>query len=154
MRAWGSNKKLVIRNPYSTRPWQHVLEPLCGYLTLAYKINTTSEINNEPFNFGPLSEQNVNVEVLIKELARFWDGVKWTVDISSVMSAKEAKLLKLNCEKAYSLLSWKPILNLEEMLQMTANWYKEYYNNHSKDMTELTEKQINSYMNLYLERSL
>lgn len=154
MKSWGNKKRLTIRNPNSTRPWQHVLEPLGGYLYLAYKISINNDINYEAFNFGPPGDQDIKVVDLIKAFSKFWKNVNWNIDKKSDISLKEAKLLKLNCEKAYSLLNWKPILKLSEMVEMTSNWYKTYYEKDYKDLIQLTEKQIKDYMSLHKKRSI
>ena len=98
IRSWSSGEILNIRNPFSTRPWQHVLEPLSGYLNLA-KLSTNRKLHGEPFNFGPHANQNVNVGELIKEMSKYWKD-KIYCKKKNKNDQYESGLLKLNCDKA------------------------------------------------------
>jgi CDP-glucose 4,6-dehydratase len=152
--AWGQGRKPNIRSPNSTRPWQHVLEPLSGYLSLASALLKKSEgLNGEAFNFGPPAEVNATVEHLLTELQKNWKTPGWTVETSG-LAKKEAGLLKLNCDKALSRLSWKPVLAFEETARFTAEWYHQFYEKRLSDTTAITTDQINEYCKLARSRGL
>ena len=106
MKAWSDDKVVEIRNPAATRPWQHVLEPLSGYLTLGALLAEDPNLNGEPFNFGPPTNQNFSVKDLIEEMMSYWEKILWK-DISNQEHLHEAGLLKLCCDKALNLLNWK-----------------------------------------------
>ena len=147
IRSWSKNKMAVIFNPNSTRPWQHVLEPISGYLQLAFKLDKNSKINGEAFNFGPKLDQNKNVKDLVTKMSTFWENKKWT-SVKQKTKIRESKLLSLNCEKANDLLGWTPTLTFDQMSEFTISWYKMYYNN-KKNIKEITNKQINLFMNKF-----
>ena len=123
IRSW-TNKKIVnLRSPEATRPWQHVFDPLNGYLKLAIKLNEDQSIEGEAFNFGPDHLSDITVIDAVKKLSKEWgDGANYTIGKANFM--KEAKLLRLNCDKAHTLLNWKPILTLDQCISMTIDWYK------------------------------
>jgi len=148
VKAWSKNQTVDIRNPRSTRPWQHVLEPLGGYIILANKLSESAELNGEAFNFGPLSDQNHTVEQLINEMGKYWENVRWNDTSKENELFYEASLLKLNCDKALSLLGWKSKLNFGDTVEMTINWYKEFYNNPKKSMIDFSVGQIEKYSKL------
>ena len=148
IKAWSKNEMVEIRNPKSTRPWQHVLEPLSGYLTFALNLYESSNNHGEAFNFGPPADQNFPVDELINEMSKYWDKVKWK-DVSDISSHHhEAGLLKLNCDKVLLELDWTPNLNFKETVKMTVEWYKEFYNNHNESMYAFTISQIEEYTKL------
>lgn len=149
-RAWSRKESVEIRNPASTRPWQHVLEPLSGYLTLAQQLSDRRELNGEAFNFGPSSDEDVSVQLLLEEMKRHWKKGDWKVNQSRIESWKEAHLLRLNCDKALNKLLWKPTLSFKETIQMTTDWYSFFYNEKS-DIEAFTMDQITEYMNLAKE---
>jgi len=127
MRAWSEGGMVDIRSPKATRPWQHVLEPLSGYLTLAAKLSVDASLHGEAYNFGPPAHQNHPVSELIDEMAKYWDHVRWNDTSQSKAHLHEAGLLKLNCDKALFDLNWMPTLNFEETVRMTVQWYKVFY---------------------------
>jgi CDP-glucose 4,6-dehydratase len=143
--AWSENKVVDIRSPNATRPWQHVLEPLSGYLSLAVHLATDNKINGEAYNFGPNAENNYSVRVLIDEMAKYWDKIQWNDVSNDIKHVHEAGLLKLNCDKALFDLNWKPTLSFEETVKMTVEWYKDYYQNTDKSMLDQTISQIDLY---------
>ncbi len=155
IKAWKNNKRVDIRNPNATRPWQHVLEPLSGYLSLANNLVHSSKSHGEAYNFGPSSNQSFSVSKLIDEMAKHWDKVKWN-DISKIQKhLYEAKLLKLNCDKALFDLNWQPTLQFEETVRMTIEWYKMYYQNEKNaSMYNFTTTQITEYTNLAKSRCI
>lgn len=144
VRAWSENKIVNVRNKQSTRPWQHVLEPLSGYLVLAANLSENSKLNGEAFNFGPDSDQNFSVEKLLENFQSFLPGLRWEEEIH-LAKTYEATLLKLCCDKALHLINWRPSLSFSENVSMTAVWYSEFYSSNG-DMKDITINQINNYM--------
>ena len=96
VRAWSTNKPETVRNPESTRPWQHVLEPLGGYLLLGSKLYLDKSLNGESFNFGPNDTKNYSVKELIDEMSEFWSKASWQIPKTKKYAFNEANLLKLN----------------------------------------------------------
>lgn len=129
VRAWTNGEIVQIRSPSATRPWQHVLEPLSGYLRLGQILSKDSAISGEQFNFGPRSEQNRTVVDLIGTLADHWGFQRGETpfEVVSNVPFHEAGLLKLNCDKALLVLRWEPTLQLDECLYMTGDWYRRFY---------------------------
>lgn len=144
IRSWGKNKIAKLRNPQATRPWQHVLEPLSGYLTLAAELQKSSYLHGEPFNFGPPSHQNSSVQELVQAMSEHWSNVRWKKNTNSDENSSESVLLKLNCDKALHHLNWQAILSFSETVRMTAEWYRSYYENPSK-IRDITFSQIKEY---------
>ena len=153
IKAWAQLKKVNIRNPNATRPWQHVLEPLSGYLTLASTL-FGGDRHGEAYNFGPSNIESNSVQSLIVEMSKHWKNVKWETQSKKRNNFQEAALLKLNCDKAYSDLHWVPVLRFEENVELTVEWYKEYYENQQKPMDKYSISQIEKYMSLASERSI
>lgn len=142
-RAWSNKKEVFIRNKYATRPWQHVLEPLSGYLLLAKELSIGKCNNGEAFNFGPNADQNYSVEEILYMFKENILDLQWEED-NAFVQRYEAKLLKLCCDKALHYLNWKPSLSINENIMMTANWYSDYYTGNI-DMYKLTITQIEFY---------
>tara|TARA_B100000212_G_scaffold180953_1_gene136211 strand:- start:881 stop:1984 length:1104 start_codon:yes stop_codon:yes gene_type:complete len=142
MRSWSKGQEAIIRSPESTRPWQHVLEPLSGYLRLASKLYIDKEFSGEAFNFGPPANQNFSVIDVVKEMSKYWEKVKWEIDEAS--NRKESGLLKLNCDKALTQLSWEPVWDFNKTISQTVNWYKLFYEDKS-DLLKISSSQIESY---------
>jgi CDP-glucose 4,6-dehydratase len=122
MRALAAGHPVPVRNPRSTRPWQHVLEPLSGYLALGVRIGREPLLRG-PFNFGPGIEANRSVEQLITEILQHWPGGKW-VNIADANAPHEARLLHLSTDKAFHLLGWKPVWDFAEGVKRTVEWYR------------------------------
>lgn len=141
VKAWSKNNSVMLRNPHSTRPWQHVLEPLSGYLNLAMSISKDENLHGEPFNFGPISSENKSVLELVQKMATYWNQVRWDDVPTQNEAPYESGLLKLNCDKALHHLGWTSVMDFEETVKMTAEWYKVYYND-LKKIPELTKTQI------------
>ncbi|MCG9900341.1 MAG: CDP-glucose 4,6-dehydratase [Hydrotalea sp.] len=153
IKAWSENKVVQLRSPHSTRPWQHVLEPLSGYLCLAVAMADKPELHGEAFNFGPQDQQNKSVLQLVTAMQTKWDQVKF-VDVSGhVKGPYESGLLKLNCDKALHLLNWHAVLDFEETVALTTEWYKEYYLS-SNNMLSYTMNQIKSYRAIALSKGM
>ena len=144
VRSWAKGKSVQLRNPQATRPWQHVLEPLSGYLTLAVELNQSPEHHGEPFNFGPPAQQNHTVFELVQEMSRYWDKVRWEEISDSDEPPYESGLLKLNCDKALNYLHWQAVLPFNETLRMTSEWYRSYYENPLK-IRNVTLSNIQNY---------
>jgi len=148
IRAWSKGERVILRNPNSTRPWQHVLEPLGGYLFLASKLNQNNALNGKSFNFGPRDLTTKSVMDLVKKMSIYWPKVKWEIE-KTKDNFYESGLLKLNCDLANEILNWQPKLNFEETIKMTALWYKNYYENKELNVKELTINQIKKYMQYF-----
>jgi len=137
------NKKIIkIRNPNAIRPWQHVLEPLRGYLELAEKLWNDKKEFAESWNFGPDVDNVKPVSWIVKEIIEMWGG-DIQIDIDSLNYKHETNFLKLDCSKAKSKLKWNPKIKLEKGLQLTVEWYKQY--EQKKELKEFTENQIEEY---------
>lgn len=145
VRKWSKNKTVQIRNPNSTRPWQHVLDVLNGYINLATKLNKYKNINGESFNFGPKKEKNREVHKIVKEMSNRWQGTSWKIKRDKKL--KESNLLQLNSEKAKKLINWESKLNLKESISQTIKWYKTYYFDR-KNIKTLSIKQILEYQKI------
>jgi CDP-glucose 4,6-dehydratase len=127
VKAWSTDNLVELRNPHATRPWQHVLEPLSGYLCLATALSQRPELHGEPFNFGPQAQQNHSVLELVQQMALHWDQVRWEDVSDSAAGPYESALLKLNCDKALHHLQWHAVMGFEDTVRMTAEWYRAYY---------------------------
>ncbi len=149
IRAWSGGHELIIRNPSSTRPWQHVLEPLSGYILLAINLSESTNLHGEAFNFGPSSDQDYSVSYLLSRMVTFWPESSWNTLASDKFY--ESGLLKLNCEKAKLMLNWNSALNIDENIEFTMSWYKSFYAN--KDIKALTFEQINQYESIFKNRN-
>ena len=154
MNSWSHEKIVDIRSPDAIRPWQHVLEPLSGYLAFGAQLTTNNNLHGEAYNFGPPSRQNHSVRELIEEMRYYWDSVRWNDVSNSLEHLYEAGLLKLNCDKALFDLKWQPTLEFKETVRMTVEWYKHFYQNSSQSMYNFTMSQIEEYTQLAIERKL
>ncbi|MBL7220576.1 MAG: CDP-glucose 4,6-dehydratase [Phycisphaerae bacterium] len=154
VRAFSRDEVLEIRSPSATRPWQHVLEPLSGYLCLAASLLDEGDgVVNESFNFGPSHEAERSVGQLIREFTQTWPGRRVEMASGGADGKAEAMLLKLNCDKAESVLQWHKVLSFAQTVEMTASWYKAYYDGDA-DMFELSSGQISEYTDQAAEASL
>jgi CDP-glucose 4,6-dehydratase len=147
-RSWSNNETVTIRSPHATRPWQHVLEPLSGYLRCGELLHNNRRLNGIPFNFGPNANQDKTVLELLNEISLHWHAKQndKLFDIVSNTTFHEAGLLKLNCDRALFYLNWKPTLHFNETVSFTANWYDAFYNSNTKDMLNYTIAQIKEYV--------
>ncbi len=154
MRALSKNQPIPVRNPRATRPWQHVLEPLGGYLLLAeslYQQLIESNLQQcqqlqSAFNFGPALSSNQPVKALVEEILEHWPG-QW-LDQSNPNAVHEANLLNLVTDKAFHLLNWQPVWNFEHTIQETVQWYRQANEMSSTDtdaLRQLTLSQIQQY---------
>tara|TARA_B100000963_G_scaffold358210_1_gene382267 strand:- start:4557 stop:5621 length:1065 start_codon:yes stop_codon:yes gene_type:complete len=134
IKSWSKNKNVRIRNLSSTRPWQHVLEVIYGYTVLAIELSKKKNLNGEAFNFGPNIKNDYKVIDCLKEFKKNWKGIRWK-KLKKNKKFKEAGLLKLNSNKAYSKLKWKANLNFSKTIKLTSDWYKSYYLEKKKIIT-------------------
>ncbi|MEQ8324445.1 MAG: CDP-glucose 4,6-dehydratase [Vicingaceae bacterium] len=142
IRAIESQESLEIRNPGSVRPWQHLLDPLYGYLLLGARMEEDPIKYAQAYNFGPIESESITVEGLVKRsIEIFGKGDYFTSDIHP--KNHEAKLLHLDVSKAQKELLWNPKINAEKAIALTIEWYKEYNN----DPAGITFKQISEYLN-------
>ncbi|MDR2409269.1 MAG: CDP-glucose 4,6-dehydratase [Bacteroidales bacterium] len=153
MRSWNMGKTVEIRNPKATRPWQHVLEPLSGYLLLGQCLCNNEKLNGESFNFGPSSEYSHTVQDILEYMSIRWhfDDSDKAYHVTGDIPFHEAGLLKLNCDKALFHLHWLPTLDYEKLLNYTSDWYYEYYKNKS-DMLDYSLSQIQEYIQLAVQK--
>lgn len=141
IRAAVKGEKVEIRNPKATRPWQHILEPLSGYLTLAWKLLEGEKEFASGWNFGPETKNNKPVSEVAKGSMKYWKDIKLT-ESNNPDDVHEANLLMLDCSKAIKFLKWKPIWDFSETLKKTIEWYKAFYLTN----TIITEDDLNSYI--------
>jgi CDP-glucose 4,6-dehydratase len=142
MRAITQGKPVNIRNPHAIRPWQHVLEPLAGYLQLAQKLYEEGAGYAEGWNFGPAEEDAKPVQWIVEKLTGAWgEGASWVLDGGE--HPHEAHYLKLDCSKAKARLDWHPRWHLEDALSAIVEWHRAHRD--GKDMRELTLSQISAY---------
>jgi CDP-glucose 4,6-dehydratase len=153
VKAWSTGNLVELRNPHSTRPWQHVLEPLSGYLNLAIALSQRPELHGEPFNFGPQDQQNHTVLELVQQMSLHWKQVRWK-DVSELEEGPyESGLLKLNCDKSLQYLKWHATMGFEDTVRMTAEWYRTFYQKSEKIATT-TNFQIAHYTEIAKKRGL
>jgi CDP-glucose 4,6-dehydratase len=126
VRAASRNEKVLIRNPQAIRPWQHVMEPLAGYLLLGQQLLEGKKDFAGAWNFGPVERGHKEVLTVVKELQSYWHAIDFEVE-SGGRDLHEADLLKLDCSKAHDKLGWRPIWNNTKMLEKTVQWYREFY---------------------------
>ncbi len=125
IRAWSKNEPVAVRSPGATRPWQHVLEPLSGYLWLGARLAKRAEnISGEAFNFGPDSGVSQTVGELLDAMAARWPGARWNAPKDGKTAGHEAMLLKLSCDKALFHLKWEATLKFDETVALTVDWYR------------------------------
>ena len=141
MKSWAKKNNVILRNPAATRPWQHVLEPINGYLRLAAELTTNTKINCESFNFGPIEPESYTVENLVSELSVYFEGSNWSTE-SDNNNLHEANLLSLDCEKALKLLNYKSKLDFKLTSEWTSKWYDSFYKKSVKEHSKYTEQQI------------
>jgi CDP-glucose 4,6-dehydratase len=151
--AWSLGNIVELRNPHSTRPWQHVLEPLSGYLNLAAALSHQSEMHGESYNFGPPAQQNHSVLELVQQMALHWDKVSWSDVSQEVRGPYESGLLKLNCDKALHHLRWHAVMGFDDTVRMTAEWYRAFYQMPA-GISDITNQQIAAYTSLAKQRGL
>lgn len=141
IKAIQSNTQVEIRNPFSTRPWQYVLEPLSGYLKLAAMLYQSPEMFAEAWNFGPYTNEVYSVRQLAEAIIHYAKQGTW-IDLSDGKKLHEANILRLDISKAIQKLKWKPVLTFDECVKMTVDWYFRAPDN---NVQEFSFKQINKF---------
>ncbi|HIB05440.1 MAG TPA: CDP-glucose 4,6-dehydratase [Candidatus Marinimicrobia bacterium] len=143
IRAFQEDEQVEIRNPYATRPWQHVLEPLAGYVQLAEQLTSSGSSYTEAWNFGPREEDVRPVQWIVEQMAEQWgNNASWVIDEGD--HPHEANYLKLDCSKAHTKLSWQPKWNLSHALLKIVEWHKSECTD--GDCKEVCLAQIDEYM--------
>ena len=142
MLSVAENKKVIIRNPYATRPWQHVLEPLSGYLHVGQKLLEGKKEFAEGWNFGPSDEGSISVEEVVKYIQKYWDKIDYELNLSED-HPHEANLLKLDCSKAHIKLKWKDVWDSQKTFEIMTSSYRSYY----EDNIVLTQDNLLEYIN-------
>lgn len=146
MKAFISGEELMVRSPAAVRPWQHVLDPLQGYVHLAERLLDGDTDIAGPFNFGPPAEEHMAVAGVVRLVADLWGpGARWSID-PHPSPRHEAGLLMLDATKAREALSWRPRLNLRQGAEWTVDWYRAFAR--GEDMQAFTRKQIDAYRSL------
>ena len=148
VRAWSAGKIPLIRQPKATRPWQHVLESASGYLWLGAKLlKNPDKFSGQAYNFGPNVQKDYLVIDLVSALNKYWPSVRWQEGKNEEVTKGEYRFLKLNCDKALAHLKWHAVLNFEQMVKMTADWYLHYYKKRG-DMYAFSAGQILEYIKI------
>jgi CDP-glucose 4,6-dehydratase len=152
IRALSGHQPIGIRNSHAVRPWQHVLEPLGGYLLLGAALWQDPQKYSGSWNFGPGDNSHMTVAEITDRLIEYWGHGSWE-NLSDSRPLHETKLLKLNCAKAHAKLNWHSILTIEECLRMTTDWYKKFYASGQKeDMHSFCLTQIHRYEEMTLAK--
>jgi CDP-glucose 4,6-dehydratase len=133
MKSWLRNKKVFIRNPQSTRPWQHVLEALYGYLVLAVELDGNEKINGQSFNFSSNKIKNITVIDFLTKIKKLWPQISWKIKKSKKFH--ESGLLQLNNTKSKKILKWTSMLNINQTVELLVNWYLASQTNNKKIFT-------------------
>lgn len=144
VRAWNNERPVSIKNPFSTRPWQHVLEPLSGYLDIGSSIANNFSLQGEAFNFGPDAAQEYSVENLVSELGKHFRFSEYNI-LSDEGDVVEQILLKLANDKAARILNWYPRMGFELTIQKTAEWYQLARNGEANQVINLMLSQIREF---------
>ena len=145
LRSFEKSHPVVVRNPRSTRPWQHVLEPLSGYLVLAQELFINGDKFAEAWNFGPSDKDCKPVSWVVNKMVEYWgNSASWVLDKNK--NPHEAGFLKLDCSKASTMLNWYPKLNLKDSIKSIVEWHKLYLR--GKDLRKQCVKEINNYCKL------
>ena len=145
IKSFHAGEKVIIRNPHAQRPWQHVLQCLSGYMTLAAQLLEKKDTKYcSGWNFGPLPGNELPVIDVVKHVAEFWGFGQWEVHQNRGGEKREAQILRLAIDKAIWQLKWKPCWDVEKTLRQTVNWYQEYFNN-SQSIREFSLQQIHEY---------
>ena len=145
LEAFGQGRQVAIRSPHAIRPWQHVLEALQGYLTLAENLHQKGPVFSGGWNFGPIEEDAQTVAWVVERMALLWGhDAQWRIDDNA--HPHEAHFLKLDISKAWQQLAWRPVMNLHSALQMTIDWAQLYHA--GQDMRAVTLAQIHAYQKL------
>ncbi len=148
VKAAAKNESVSIRYPKATRPWQHVLEPLSGYLTLGWRLLEGKKEYADGWNFGPDTGSNLPVEEVVRISKTHWSAVE--ASYGQHPSEHEANLLMLDCSKANKVMKWKPVWDINDTMAKTIGWYKNYYGSGKID----TADNINDYINTAAKKKI
>jgi CDP-glucose 4,6-dehydratase len=143
IRSLKNNQPIEVRNPNAVRPWQHVLEPLTGYLLLGANLNDEPTKFSKAYNFGPLPNDHLSVKELVETAIKVWGNGSWK-NISNSNEPHEAGLLKLDISRAQKELNWQPKLNAQQAIEWSINWYKQPI----EKQAEYSFQQISKYFTL------
>jgi CDP-glucose 4,6-dehydratase len=147
-RSLSKNKEVVLRSPNSIRPWQHVLDPLYGYLLLLMQLHKKEKLSDNCFNFGPNRSNNKSVNDVVNLINKdFNNSVKIIKKNNISKNYYESKILMLNSEKSKKILKWKTKYNLEQSINLTSSWFKEFIAKKNKNILKVTQNQIRNYFN-------
>lgn len=152
VRALSGNEAIQVRNPGATRPWQHVLEPLAGYLWLAGRLWAGEQDLDDAWNFGPDPRSNIRVQAVVETVIREWGSGAWQGPPAGSVQPHEAGFLTLDCMKAGNRLRWYPVYDIDETLRVTTAWYKAFYQ--QTDMMSVTLKDIEDYVEAAVRKRL
>lgn len=150
VKAWNKGASVDIRSSQATRPWQHVLEPISGYLALGSALFSSERFHGEAFNFGPRSDQDITVLKLLHDLASEmgYAAPEKAYQVTDEVPFNESGLLKLNCDKALHYLKWQSTLTYNQTVGYVGDWYSSFYMKDHRDMLDKTYDQISSYEDL------
>lgn len=155
VRSWSEGHSVTIRSPQSTRPWQHVLEPLSGYLWLGHHLLSRNQKTFwESYNFGPDAAVNQPVVELIRHIGHYWGNAAWEIDEAGLSGKPESNLLKLCCDKALADLGWRAVLSFDDTVRLTSLWYQKFYSAERPGMFEFTLGQIGEYCDIAQKNNL
>jgi CDP-glucose 4,6-dehydratase len=144
VKALSGKKRITIRNPGATRPWQFVLEPLYGYLLLAGSMKENPSLFADAWNFGPLPTSAIDVQGLAERIIHAWGSGEWKRVSQMENVPHEANCLRLDIAKSIARMGWKPVYSIDEAVQQTIDWYKHYYSGET-DMYGFSLNQIAAY---------
>lgn len=150
-KAFMENKPICVRHPQAIRPWQHVIDPLSGYLFLAKSMYTQPGRFEGAWNFGPDRDSCITVEELVSKVISFW-GKQSRIEFSPVNNLHESILLTLDTSKSRFYLGWKPLFTINKAVELTVDWYKAFSLADIGDLYSINVKQIKQYWNLYQEQ--
>ena len=145
IKNWAKKKKLAIRNPYSVRPWQHVLDPINGYVLFAKHLYLSKKFNGKIYNFGPNKKDSYSVINLITLMSKTLLKLRFSINKNS-NKISETNTLVLNSNKAFEDLKWKPKLSFKESIESTCIWYKNFYKKNRISPFEFTIEQIKNFI--------
>lgn len=140
------DKKVIIRSPKATRPWQFVLEPLSGYLLVGEKLLKQKTEFSSSFNFGPSDDGNISVGCVVKSIKKHWNKIEYEIK-EDANNLHEANLLKLDCSKAHKMLAWSDIWDAKKTFKQTVRWYKSFYENDKILTNKILQKYVTDAKN-------
>ncbi|MFN8294926.1 MAG: CDP-glucose 4,6-dehydratase [Chitinophagales bacterium] len=143
IRALSENQIIAVRNPDAVRPWQHVLEPLFGYLLLGLLLDTDYSTYSKAYNFGPMPQDHLTVKEIVESAIKIWGAGQWE-DTHNINQPHEANLLQLDITRAINELQWSPKLSAQDAVNWTVDWYKQP----KEEQLNFTVSQIKTYLSL------